>query len=206
MPLATSSVNMAGQPSKVGGTVARVFGWLVLAGGTIFSLLMAGLIQLIAASGNAGYIVGAGLEIVTVVLALVFLRGGSKLQEAGADTAKATQGQAIFALANTRGGVLTPAVVAHSIGIPERQADDILTSLAKEYPDHVTLDVDDNGTLLYRFNGAHWQAMARNPASWERPRVSAPQRVAAQPGVRVDARDPLEENVPDERPAHRQAR
>ncbi|HEY8073389.1 MAG TPA: hypothetical protein VIF62_04755, partial [Labilithrix sp.] len=103
--------------------------------------------------------------------------------------------QAIFALANTRGGVLTPNDVAMSIGVTPQQGDDILTDLAKAYPDHVNIDVDDNGVLLYRFSAAHWNAIKSSAAYVSR---DEHKRVATQPdpNVRVDARDPLDEEEP----------
>jgi hypothetical protein len=39
--------------------------------------------------------------------------------------------------------------------------------MAKESPEHVSIEVDDSGTIYYRFNAAHWQAIASNPANWE---------------------------------------
>src|SRR5439155_13643837 len=117
--------------------------------------------------------------------------------------AKATRNQAIFALANTRGGVLTPNDVAMSIGVTQQQGDDILTELAKGYPDYVNIDVDDNGVILYRFSAAQWNAIKSSAAYVSR---DEHKRVAAEPPVRVDARDPLEEEADEPARAARQVR
>ena len=216
MPLTSSSVNMAGQPSKVGGTITRVFGWLVLVFGTMTSLGTAAMCNAIAEGSAAPYILGIPMALITFVLSYFLLKGGKQLEQSGSDTQKATRTQAVFALANTRGGMVTPADLAQAIGVTPKEADDILTAMAKESSDHVSIEVDDNGTIYYRFSAAHWSAIASNPANWERPRsgqmapnAAAPvqqrvgvpgQRVAEGAGqnVRVEPRDPLEDEFASE--------
>jgi hypothetical protein len=239
MPLANTSVNLAGQTSKVGGTVARVFGWITLVVGTMMSLGTAEACNLIAPDSAAPYILGIPMALITFVVSYLILKGGKKLEKSGADTQKATRTQAVFALANTRGGMVTPADLAQSINVTPKEADDMLTVMAKESPDHVSIEVDDNGTIYYRFAAAHWTAIASNPANWERPRggqmapnvapggsgygrapapaapvtaparVDVPARVAETAGqnVRVDPRDPLDDDLEAEPDAaQRQAR
>src|SRR6185295_17707355 len=178
MPLAADSVNMAGQPSKVGGTVARVIGWLMLSGGWLLALLLGGIAYLVAPGSAAPWILGVPIAAITSIVAYFILKSGKQLKEDGALTEMTTKNRAIFALANTRGGILTAPDLAQSIATSLQEADDILTNLAKQYPDHVTVDVDDNGTVLFRFPSVHWQKI----------RVQDPG-----PQMRVDARDPLEE-------------
>lgn len=219
MPLANSSVNLAGQPSKVGGTVARVFGWIVLVFGSTASLGTAAMCNAIAEGSAAPYILGIPMALITFVLSYFLLKGGKQLTQSGADTQKATRNQAVFALANTRGGMVTPHDLAQAIGVSPKEADDVLTAMAKESSDHVSIEVDDNGTIYYRFSAAHWANIASNPAHWERPRggqmapnAPAPvqQRVATAPtpgarvaegagqNVRVEARDPIEDEFASE--------
>jgi len=223
MPLANSSVNLAGQPSKVGGTVARVFGWIVLVFGTMTSLGTAAMCNAIAEGSAAPYILGIPMALITFALSYFLLKGGKKLEQSGEDTQKATRTQAVFALANTRGGMVTPNDLAQAIGISPKEADDVLTAMAKESSDHVSIEVDDNGTIYYRFATAHWSAIASNPANWERPQSGqmapnapsaargAQQRVAGAPGahgsrvaegagqnVRVEPRDPIEDEFASE--------
>jgi len=214
MPLANSSVNLAGQPSKVGGTVARVIGWIILAAGLFIALSIAGLI--LALGGTWGALaVGGPIALLTAIVAYALLRSGKELRKSGDNTEQATKHQAIFALANTRGGVLRAWDVAQALQVTPKEADDILTKLAKEHHDHVGIDVDDEGTILYRFKAANWNAVqAHATAPVMAPnavpphvRVSAPP-IPATPATRVDARDPLEDEFEEAgaAPAARQQR
>jgi hypothetical protein len=93
--------------------------------------------------------------------------------------------------------MVTPNDLAQAIGVTPKEADDILTAMAKEDSDHVSIEVDDNGTIYYRFAAAHWTAIASNPANWERPQAGAMAPNAAQgvpqhqrvapPPARIDA-------------------
>jgi hypothetical protein len=219
-PLTGGSVNLAGQPSKVGGQITRVFGWIVLVFGTLLAfgtLAMCG--SLVGMAAAAPWILSVPLALVTWILSYFLLKGGKQLQQSGADTQKATRTQAVFALANTRSGMVTPNDLAQAIGVTPKEADDILTAMAKEDSDHVSIEVDDNGTIYYRFAAAHWTAIASNPANWERPQqagsmapnaaqgVQQHQRVAPPPArvvegdgqnVRVEARDPIEDEFASE--------
>jgi hypothetical protein len=230
MPLAGTSVNLAGQPSKVGGTITRGFGWAVLVIGTLLATgTFAACSSLVGAATAAPFVLAVPIAIISWVLSYFLLKGGKQLAEAGADTQKATRNQAVFALANTRAGMVTPADLAQAINVSPKEADDVLTAMAKESPDHVSIEVDDNGTIYYRFAAAHWSAIAANPANWERQRVAgamapnatpgmqgaamaAPHARVAQAGaeganVRVDPRDPLEDEFASEPDlARRQAR
>jgi hypothetical protein len=224
--LANTSVNLAGQPSKVGGQVTRVFGWIVLVVGTLLAAgLFAACSAIVGSAAAAPFVLAIPLAIVSWVLSYFLLKGGKSLEKTGQDVQKATRTQAVFALANNRGGMVTPADLAVAIGVSPKEADDVLTAMAKESPDHVSIEVDDNGTIFYRFSAAHWTAIASNPANWERPQAGRmapnaaptkvraapppPARVAepAAPPVRVDARDPIDdEYAPEPDAAHRQAR
>jgi hypothetical protein len=221
IPLAGASVNLAGQPSKVGGTVTRAFGWVVLVLGTLLATgTFAACSSLVGAAAAAPYVLAVPLALVTWVLSYFLLTGGKQLEQSGNEAQNATRTQAVFALANTRGGMVTPADLAQAIGTTPKEADDHLTRMAKESPEHVSIEVDDNGTIYYRFNAAHWQAIASNPANWERPAMApnaqaqaqarAPSRVAdgvGQGQVRVDPRDPLDDELaPARDEAVRQAR
>ena len=226
MPLANTSVNLAGQTSKVGGTVARVFGWITLVFGTLTSLGIAAACNAIAPESAAPFIIGIPMALITFVVSYFLLKGGKKLEKSGEDTQKATRTQAVFALANTRGGMVTPNDLAQAINVTPKEADDVLTAMAKESPDHVSIEVDDNGTIFYRFAAAHWSAIASNPANWERPRTgqmapnmapghsgygkAPPVRIADDAGqaVRVETREPIvdDEYAPEPDAAQRQVR
>ncbi|MBX3202402.1 MAG: hypothetical protein KF894_30025 [Labilithrix sp.] len=209
MPLANTSVNLAGQPSKVGGTVARVFGWLVLAGGWSLAALFGGLLFAFGAEWAAA-IVGGPIALIASVVAYALLRGGRQLKKSGDDTEAATKNQAIFALANARNGVLKAWDVAQMLQVTPKEGDDILTRLAKEHPDHVTVDVDDDGNVLYRFPAIHWGGLPQMaPNAHVRVQAPPPQARVA-PGsdgsVRVDAREPLDDDLAEAEPARAKAR
>ncbi len=200
MPLAGKSVNLAGQPEKVGGTITRVFGWTVLAAGWLLALVFAGIIMLLGGSWGA-LAIGGPIALITTLVAWALLRGGKELKKSGDDTELATKNQAIFALANTHGGVLRAMTVAQALQVSLTEGDDILTKLAKEHPDYVSVDIDDNGNVLYRFTG--------NPRGYSMaPGVMAPNAVpphvrVAVPNVRVAQRqdaqaEPLEADVLEE--------
>jgi hypothetical protein len=178
-------VTLAGQPAKVGGTVTRVLGWIVLAVGLAFAAALAALILLLG-GGWASAVAAGPMALIASVVAWALLRSGKSLQRSGDDAEAAAKNQAIFALANTRGGVLRAWDVAQMLELTPKEGDDILTKLAKERPDHVTVDLDDEGNVLYRFPAIHWGG----PTA---PNV----RVApgADASVRVDAREPLEEEI-----------
>lgn len=195
MPLANASVTHAGQPSKVGGTVARVFGWLVLAGGWIVAALLAGLIMLL--GGQEGAVISFGLiGGVASLIAYALLRSGRELKLAGEGAEETMKNQAVFALAGTRGGVLRAFDVAQMLHVNVQEADDLLTKLAKTQSEQVSVDIDDEGTLLYRFNTIHWREGM--------PHV----RVGSPVQTRVDAMqgEPLEEEFAESAPVGRKAR
>lgn len=199
MPLANASVNMAGQTSRVGGTVARVFGWIVLVAGLLSAALLAGLMAIVSAPGAWILGVNGTIAAITMITAWAILRGGKALAKSGDDEALAMKNQAVFALANTRNGVLRAWDVAQSLQVTPKEADDILTKLAKEQPDHVTVDVDNDGNILYRFIAVDWnlrQARASAPSMAPNavpPNVRLappPTRIAEpKPNVRVEAKD-----------------
>ena len=210
MPLANTSVTLAGQPSKVGGTVARVFGWIVLAAGWLVALMFGGILYAIEAFTAAG-VVGGLIALITSVIAYALLRGGKELKKSGDEAEQATKLQALFALANTRGGVLTAMDVAQMLAVSPKEGDDVLTKLAKEHPEQVQVDVDDNGNVLYRFTAANWRnVQQRTYAGGSMAPNAVPPHVrvgAAPPPTRVDARDPLEDEMEEaEAGARRRAR
>jgi len=214
-------VNLAGQPSKVGGQITRVFGWIVLVLGTLLAFgALAACGAVVGMSAAAPWVLSVPIALVTWVVSYFLLKGGKQLEQSGVDTQKATRTQAVFALANTRGGVVTPNDLAQAINVMPKEADDILTAMAKEDSDHVSIEVDDNGNIYYRFAAAHWNAIASNPANWERPRQTQRAQMApnATPGharvadnagqnVRVEPRDAIDdEYAPEQDAAQRHAR
>lgn len=155
-PLVEESVNLSGQPSRVGGTVANVAGWLVLVGGLVTALLLGALFQAILPAGIFGWILGGIIATLSIGIGGSLVYGGKSLHKSGTETRKTTHERAIFALAQNRGGVLSANDVAAALGISALDADAFLTERAKLDPDRVRLEVDDAGAITFVFPQHGW--------------------------------------------------
>ena len=163
---APEAVNVAGQPAKVGSGIVRVLGTVVLTGGVLIALFftfIAWLLSTVVPLYIAGF-----FTVVALLAAMPLFFAGRQLSQAGDDKKRAAQERAVFALAAQRRGVLGVAMVARALEIPDAEADDLLTTLAKKPDGRVTLEVDDDGGLNYVFRDL---VAASNPAS--RVRVGA---------------------------------
>lgn len=150
VPLTTRATNLAGKGSILGGTLARVFGWIVIGSGAVVGLALLGILQAIFPGGFAGWLVGVPILLFSLIIGIALLRGGRSLETTGVAEQRETRVQAIFSLAENRGGIVTAADVAGSLGVSIAQADSLLTDLAKSHPDHVVLEIDDQGGVFYR--------------------------------------------------------
>ncbi len=224
VPLSGASVTLAGQPSKATGGVARVFGWLVLVFGTLLATgTFAACSALVGVAAAAPYLFAVPIAALAWVLSYALFKSGNQLATAGLNSQTAMRTRAVRALANTRGGNVTPGDLAHAVGTTPKEADDHLTAMAKENPDQVSIEVDEQGTMVYRFASAYWQAigvaetgyavpqsahMAPNAGPFVRSRVSVPpppQSAFGRAEPRVSSGDdasrgePLEEDGEPER-------
>jgi hypothetical protein len=200
LPLANASVTHAGQPAKVGGAITRVLGWLVLAGGWLVAAVFAGLLALLSAPTSSMLVVFGTIGVVGSIVAYALLRGGKHLTKVGDDAELTTKRQAIFALAANERGVLTPWNVARGLQVSVEEGDRLLTALAKEAPDQVTVDIDGEGNVLYRFQAISWNGLAPNDPRG-RVRVAPPQTPQ-----RVGEIDEREEEMVASEPIHQRAR
>ena len=141
-------MNLAGKPSKVGGAVASVVGWLVLILGLSTALGLGLLLNAIFASGVA-LAIALPVSLVTLVVGLVLLKGGRALSRSGDDAERSIREQALLELAAHRGSV-TASDAARALGVTVAEADAALTTLAKREPERVAVDVDDAGVVRYR--------------------------------------------------------
>jgi hypothetical protein len=194
-PLTTKSVNMAGKPQKVGGTVARVIGWLVLIVGMSFGLGL-GLLAYAIFSPVAGLAVGLPFFIVSLAVGLGFVKGGGALHKSGTKEERGTREQAIVALAANRGGILMAEQAAPALGVSVDEASAVLEAMAREQPDKCTLDIDDQGRIYYRFVDAPWYTDSRY-------RVGNDARVAAPPATAATQQPQVLEAELIEEPARR---
>jgi hypothetical protein len=150
-PLSAESVTYAGKPSRVGGLVARVFGWVVLGMGAFVALVLGSFFGWVFPDSAAPWIVGGFVSLLTLMVSLPLLFGGKKLHQDGAKKEESTRMQALFALAANRGGALRAHEAASALAVSNEEADALLTRLAKEQPDDVTLDVTEQGELVFGF-------------------------------------------------------
>lgn len=163
-PLTGTAVNLVGQPSRFGGTVARVLGWIALTVGGATGLVVLLVLQAIFPGAPAGWLVALPIWILSAVLGIALLYGGKSLSRSGQESQLAAREQAITALATNRGGSVTAQDVASSLELPLQTADSLLTDLAKSRPDLFSVDVDEQtGQLVYRLtkmnvSASEWRA------------------------------------------------
>ncbi|MCK6586495.1 MAG: hypothetical protein L6Q76_02815 [Polyangiaceae bacterium] len=189
VPLSGSSVNLAGKPAKIGGTLTGAAGAAVLFVGAILSLGFGFLFSLI--STTAGLAIGLTMGVLTLVMAFSLFFGGRLLWKQGEAEKSQTKEQAIFALAHVRGGILRAREAAEALNLPEGMADAELLALARTQPERVTLELDDSGDIYYRF-----------------PAIAPPMRVPAWEGPRARVAEPAppEAEEPVEEPEKRAVR
>ncbi|MBK6517693.1 MAG: hypothetical protein IPG04_27140 [Polyangiaceae bacterium] len=185
--LSGASLTHAGKPSRVGATVAKAFGAATLALGLFIALLLGLLISI--ASTTAGLIVGGSIAFFTIAAALLFRAGGKSLEKTGEKAQEAQRTQAVFALAQARGGRVQAADAARALQVTVEEADGLLTRLAKAQPETVGVDVGEQGEIFYVFKGTQAAGpLAGAPyggGAYGTP-ASAPAHAWEPPRVRVD--------------------
>jgi hypothetical protein len=177
-PLSSPSVNLAGKPSRVGGTFASVLGWLVLACGG--SLALGVFLLFLAFHALAvGLAIALPILIVVLVMGIALVRSGRSLSSSGVEAERSTREQALLAMAAHRGAV-TATDAARALGVGTAEADAMLTAMAKREPDRVAVDVDDQGVIWYRVSAGPGEPIPH-------------MRVAGEgDGVRIGIRDEVE--------------
>jgi len=151
LPFTAKSLNLAGKPSRWGGMAARFFGWATVVGGLAMALLFGLLLQALFPASIVGYAVGLPILIVSLFIGISLLLGARKLGRIGDKKQRAAQLETVRALAAHRGGAVMAHEVARSLGMPEQEADALLTELAKTPGENVSLDLDDDGRIYYLF-------------------------------------------------------
>jgi hypothetical protein len=171
-------VNLTGKPAKVGGTVASAAGVLVLVLGLTLSLLL-GLVPTALGYPALGLALGIPVGLLTLAISLGLFFGGKTLRKSGTEAESRTREQAIFALASHRGGLLRAGDVSKALNIPIEEADAELTALAKQKGDQVSLELDEDGGIYYRFLNEP------GAPAWPGPRVRVEPGAVAPSGTRV---------------------
>ena len=177
-PLSGPAVHMTGKPSRIGGQVTQVFGWVALVAGAMIALLVGSFFQWLFAGAIIGWVLGIAIFVITMMVAFALLKGGGALRDSGARAEARTFEQAVFALAQSRGGILSALDVGQVLGMSDVEADGYLTDFAKKNPDRVRVELDEAGTIVYQFpqylGTAHTQvAPSRDYATLEEDEAAA---------------------------------
>lgn len=188
-PLSSPSVNLAGKPSRVGGTVASLLGALMLLVGLSVALGL-GLFLYALVGSLVALAVALPIALVVLLVGLVLLGSGRSLRRSGANAARATHDQALLELAAHRGAV-TAADAARALGVSVQGADSMLTELAKREPERLAIDVDELGVVWFRPAGPVGEVFEARLRVAERARVDAPSQQNEDP-VETDEQEPTE--------------
>ncbi|HET9958552.1 MAG TPA: hypothetical protein VFQ61_28855 [Polyangiaceae bacterium] len=148
LPLVAPSVTFAGQPSRVGGIAASFFGVLVLVFGLTLAVSVFLLLHSIWPASLVGWAFALPITIASLFFGMLLLFGGHKLRKSGAQKSHAVRLDAARNLLAHRGS-LDAREAAQAIGISAEEADALLTELAKDAGQDVSLEVADDGQLRY---------------------------------------------------------
>lgn len=152
-PLAAPNVQLAGQPSRVGGIAASIAGWSVLVLGLSLSAGLWLLLQAIWPGSLVSWAFGLPAAVASLLFGVLLLLGGSRLRRSGVARRDQVQLQAVKALVDHRKGPIRAADVARALELPEADVDQLLTRLARQQATAVTVDVDADGHVVYDFEG-----------------------------------------------------
>jgi hypothetical protein len=208
-PLSAAGVNVTGTPAKVGGVLASVVGWVVLAIMLAVALIFGAILQAIVGPGAIlGWVVGGVIAALGIAASLALLAGGRFLRKTGQRAALSARRDALFALAQHHKGIVRANLVSRSLGMSSVEAEAVLTELSRNPESGITLEVDVDGQLYYRFveiaPEAPWPPPDR--ASSDQAVSHAPterMRVAPKPSTSPMADDEPVESVDDEKATKR---
>jgi hypothetical protein len=148
-PLSTPSLNLAGKSSQMGGTVARVVGWVVLLVGLSIALGLGLLVAALFGSLAGALAVSLPVAVVALGVGLMLLLSGKALRRSGTEAERATRDQALLSM-TAHHGPITAVQAARLLHVTVAAADAMLTALAKREPERIAIDVDDQGIVWYR--------------------------------------------------------
>ncbi len=150
IPFSTTSLNLAGQPARIGSLAAKTAGCVVAVIGSAAALGLGFLFQTLLA-GYAGLAIGLPIAIITMAVATSLFVGGGWLRRAGERRARAAKMDTIRALVAHQKGDITAADAARALRLSTDEADALLTEMAKDESQNVSLDLDDDGIIHYLF-------------------------------------------------------
>jgi hypothetical protein len=151
--LSAPNVSLAGQPSRVGGLMMSLVGTSVLVLGLATSAGIWFLLQSLAPSRSFGWAFAIPTFALSLLAGLALLISGRRLRSSGTAHRQGVQLEAVRALVQHRRGPISAADAASALQLPEPEAEQLLTRLAREQATAVTLDVDARGQVVYDFQG-----------------------------------------------------
>jgi len=180
IPFTANAVNLRGKPSKIGGTLASVVGWVLLFGTLAAALIVWGVLQSLFPGAPAGWVLGGVIATIGTAASLVLLLGGRALRRSGSNAAEAARLDALGTLAAHHKGTVTAQIASEALGCTYEEADAFLTLIAKRPESGVSLEIDDDGKIFYRF--ARYAPAQAWPGE-AKVRVDAAQAPGATPGM-----------------------
>jgi hypothetical protein len=184
-PFSAKALHVTGRPAKLGGSASKLLGYGVLVAGLGTAATLMLLFVLLAPTSAMGYAVGIPLAILSLVVGLALIYAGRRLHRAGSGAEREAREQALYALATNRGGLLTALDAARALNLNVADVEAVLNDLAKRDPEHVSLEIDDDGALFYAFSRTGDQ----RDTFGKRYRVEAEGRVRVLDAVEPDAVD-----------------
>lgn len=178
-PLTGASVTHAGSVSKAGGIFAKVVAWLTFGLGTVFVLLFG--------AGLGWWIPATMIAVLTLTVWGLLMWGGRALAKSGEKSATDTKTSAVFALAATRHGELRGTDLMQALNVSREEGDALLEQMSKQHPDHVILEVDEQGGLYYVFPRFR-QRVASVQSATEDPLVQEFAELEAQEAAKIQRR------------------
>jgi hypothetical protein len=103
------------------------------------------------------------IALLSIVLGLTGILGGNKLGRTGEARLLGKQHDIVRALARHQKGIVKVADAARALAIDETRADAVLGALAREPAENISLDIDDDGNVMYLFGSApaiRWRIQA----------------------------------------------
>lgn len=166
-PFGGDILNLAGTPERIGGHAARWLGWGAMSIG-LFAALTAGLVvqaiaSMITPGSWLGLAVALPIALLSIVLGLTGILGGNKLGRAGEARLLDKQRDIVRALARHQKGIVKVGDAARALGVEATRADAVLGALAREPAENISLDIDDDGNVMYLFGSApaiRWRIQA----------------------------------------------
>jgi hypothetical protein len=189
-PFSAKALHVTGRPSKLGGSASKLLGYGVLVAGLGTAATLMLLFVLLAPTSLMGYAVGIPLAVLSLFVGLALIYAGRRLHRAGSGAEREAREQALYALATNRGGLLTALDGARALNLNVADVEAILNELTTRDPEHVSLEIDDEGAMFYAFS----RPGERRETFGKRYRVEPEGRVRVLDSIEPDADESESEN------------